>query len=401
MTLSNGREILMMPGPTTVPDEVLGAMHRPAIDIYAGPLLDMTNACIHDLKTLFGTRHDVYIFASNGHGAWESALTNCLSPGDKVLVLESGLFALGWGEMARKLGLEVEILKGDWRRAVDIEALAERLAQDRTGEIQAVLVTQIDTASGSFNRIPAIRQALYSSDHDALLMVDVIASLGSVPFLFDDWGVDVAVGAAQKGLMMTPGLSFVAAGPKAKARHLTIKPKTSYWDWSFRDGPELYNKFGGTCPEHLIFGLRKALNMITAEGLASVHRRHALMAGAVRQAVSVWAQAGALEFNIREYAERSDSVTVVTLDDSRCGGLLDFCRETCGVVLGITLGETAGRGFRIAHMGHFNAATVFGGLSAIETGLAVLGIPHEPGGVSAATAWLATTLKPQFNEDGR
>ncbi len=390
MRLSNGREFLSIPGPTTVPDEVLSAMHRPAIDIYAGSLIDLTVSLHKDLARVFRTEGHCYIYAANGHGAWEAALVNVLSRDDKVLVCESGRFAVGWGEMASVLGISVEALPGDWRRAVDPAALEARLRADGTGEIKAVMVVQIDTASGAQNDIPAIRRAIDDAGHGALLMVDTIASLACVPFEMDAWGVDVAVAGAQKGLMMTPGLSFVAAGPKAKRAHERAGLRTRYWDWSFRDGDEHYQKYCGTAPEHMMFGLRKSLDMLLDEGLDNAHTRHHLLAEAVRRAVDVWRGGGGVDFNIIEPAERADSVTTILMADGRDPQeLKDYCHGTCGVVLGTGIGALGGKAFRIAHMGHVNAPMILGTLGVTEVGLAATGVPHAKGGVQAAIDWLA------------
>src|SRR5262245_32316604 len=315
MTLASGREFLSIPGPTTVPDEVLSAMHRPAIDIYSGALVEVTDSCLADLRRVFRTEGRVYIYAANGHGAWEAALVNVLSRGDTVLVLESGLFAAVWGEMARVLGLEVETLPGSWRRAVDPAALETYLRADRAGRIKAVLAVQVDTASGIVNDIPAIRQAIDAAGHDALLMVDAIASLATMPFDMDGWRVDVAVAGSQKGLMTPPGLSFVAAGRDALAAHRSAGLRSRYWDWTERDGEQHYQKYCGTPPEHLLFALRKALDLLFAEGLENVFRRHRLLAGAARRAVGVWAEGGAFDFNVLEPSERADSVTTVRMRD--------------------------------------------------------------------------------------
>jgi alanine-glyoxylate transaminase / serine-glyoxylate transaminase / serine-pyruvate transaminase len=394
MTLASGREFLSIPGPTTVPDAVLSAMHRPAIDIYSGALLDITTSCLADLRRVFRTEGRVYIYAANGHGAWEAALVNVLSAGDAVLVLESGLFAAVWGEMARVLGLEVETLPGDWRRAVDPAALEARLRQDRAGRIKAVLAVQVDTASSGVNDIPAIRQAMDAAGHDALLMVDAIASLATMPFEMDQWRVDVAVAGSQKGLMTPPGLSFVAAGPKALAAHRTAGPRTRYWDWTEREGPEHYQKYCGTPPEHLLFGLRKALDLLLEEGLENVFRRHRLLAEAVRRAVAAWAQGGVLDFNILEASERADSVTTVRLADGRNPKpLLELCARQCGVVLGVGIGPLSGKAFRIAHMGHVNAPMILGTLGALEIGLVALDIAHGKGGLQAAIDWLGGSLR--------
>jgi alanine-glyoxylate transaminase/serine-glyoxylate transaminase/serine-pyruvate transaminase len=392
MSLAKGREFLMIPGPTTVPDEVLRAMHRPAIDIYDGALLDVTASCLADLKTVFATRGKTFIYAANGHGAWEAALTNTLSRGDKVLVLDSGRFARGWGEMATMLGIEVEVLAGDWRRAVDPQAVTARLAADGEGAIKAVLVVQVDTASGVLNDIAGLRRAIDAAGHGALFMVDTIASLGCVPFEMDDWGVDLTVTGAQKGLMTPPGLSFIAAGERAMAAHETAGLRTLYWDWTFRQGEEHYQKYCGTPPEHLLYAFRQALDILLGEGLAAAHRRHALLAGAVRAAISVWAEGGAMEFNIVEPEKRSDSVTVVLTPGLDPKALRRFCQETCGVTIGGTIGEITGQGFRIGHMGHVNAPMVLGTLGAIELGLAALKVPHGRGGLQAAIDHLAAAI---------
>ena len=267
MTVSRGRDFLALPGPTTVPHEVLQAMQRPAVDIYGEELTAVTDSCLDDLRRVFRTREGrTYIYIANGHGAWEAALSNVLSRGDKVLVLESGRFAVGWGEMAEPLGIEVEVLAEQAQRAVSPKALEERLRADQSGEIKAILVVQVDTASGVVNDIAALGEAVAASGHDALFMVDVIASLGSMPFEMDDWGVDVAVAGAQKGLMMTPGLSFIAAGEKARAAHAEAGLRTRYWDWTVREGEIHYMKYCGTPPVHLLFGLRKSLDMLLERG---------------------------------------------------------------------------------------------------------------------------------------
>ena len=389
MSVSNGREFLSIPGPTTVPDEVLGAMHRPAIEIYSGTLVAITDRCLEDLRRLFATEGRSYIYAANGHGAWEAALVNVLSRGDKVLVLVSGRFAVGWGEMAAMLGVDVEMLPASERRAVDSEAVEERLRQDTAGTIKAILMVQVDTSSGVVNDVPAVRKAMDAAGHGALLMVDTIASLATMPFAMDAWGVDVAVCGSQKGLMTPPGLGFVAAGAKAIAAHQEAGLRTQYWDWTRREGERHYEKYCGTPPVHLLYGLRKALDMLFEEGLERVFERHRLLAEAVRRAVAVWSEGGVLDFHIVEPAERADSVTTVLLE----GGydpqpLIEYCQEKCGVVLGIGIAELSGRALRIAHMGHINAPMILGTLGGMEIGLAALAIPHGRGGVQAAIDWL-------------
>jgi len=394
MTVAHGREFLSIPGPTNVPDAVLAAMHRPAVDIYSGPLLDVTRSLFEDLPRLFRTAGRTYIYAANGHGGWEAAVSNVLSRGDTILVLESGLFAVAWGEMARMMGVKVEVLKGDWRRAVSPAAVTQRLAEDAAREIKAVLVVQIDTASGVVNDIAAVRRAMDAAGHPALLMVDCVASLGCMPFEMDAWGVDVAMAGSQKGLMTPPGLAFVAGNERAHAAHARADLRTLYWDWTFRQGPAHYQKYGGTPPQHLLFGLRQALDMLLAEGLEAAARRHALLAEAVRHAVARWAEGGGLDFNVVELAVRANSITTVLTEGRDPKPLLDYCRERCGVVLGVGIGALSGKAFRIAHMGHVNAPMVLGMLGAVEMGLTALAIPHGRGGVDAAIAYLGREVRP-------
>jgi alanine-glyoxylate transaminase/serine-glyoxylate transaminase/serine-pyruvate transaminase len=388
MSVANGRQFLSIPGPTNVPDQVLQAMQRPAIDLYSGEMIGITESCLADLRTIFATKGRTYIYAANGHGGWEAAVSNVLSRGDTILVLESGRFAVGWGEMARMMGVEIETLKGDWRHAVNPAALEERLRQDKAGVIKAILVVQIDTASGVVNDIPAIRKAIDAAKHPALLMVDCVASLGCMPFAMDAWGVDVAMAGSQKGLMTPPGLAFVAANEKARAAHKTANLRTLYWDWTFRESDVHYQKHCGTPAEHLLFALRKAIDMLLAEGLEAASRRHTLLANATRAAVSKWVEGQVLAFNVINPAERANSITNILVQGRDTQQLLNYCREKCGVVLGVGLGELSGKAFRIAHMGHVNAPMVLGTLGAVEMGLVALGIPHGSGGIQAAVDYL-------------
>jgi alanine-glyoxylate transaminase/serine-glyoxylate transaminase/serine-pyruvate transaminase len=397
MTVSNGREFLSIPGPTTVPDEILAAMHRPAVDIYGGELVGITDSCLEDLRRVYRTKGRAYIYIGNGHGAWEGALSNVLSAGDTVLVLESGRFAAGWGQTAEAMGAAVETIAGDQRRAVDPAALEAHLREDKDGRIKAILVVQVDTASGVANDIPALRRAIDAAGHGALLMVDAIASLATMPFEMDEWGVDVAVTCSQKGLMMPPGLSFVAAGDKALAAHGEAGLRTRYWDWTARHGEMHYEKYCGTPPVQMLYGLRQSLDMLFGEGLENVFERHRLLSGAVQAAVATWAgaEAGVLEFNITEPVERAPSVPAVLMNGGEDPArLLDYCREKCGVVLGIGIGDLEGKAFRIAHMGHVNAPMVLGSLAVTETALLALDIPHGKGGVQAAIDYLGHSVAP-------
>ncbi|MEQ8355716.1 MAG: aminotransferase class V-fold PLP-dependent enzyme [Kiloniellaceae bacterium] len=392
MTLRNGREFLAIPGPTTVPDAVLNAMHRPAVEIYSGSLLDVTASCLEDLRRIFRTQGQSYIYAANGHGAWEAALTNTLSRGDKVLVLGTGLFAPAWGEMAAFLGIEVEVLPCGYCHAVDPAALETRLRADGAEDIKAILVVQVDTASSVVNDVAAIRQAIDAAGHGALYMVDAIASLATMPFAMDDWGIDVAITGSQKGLMTPPGLGFVAAGPRARAAHQEAGLRTGYWDWTKRDGVLHYQKYCGTPPEHLLFGLRRALDMIFEEGLEAVFERHRLLAESTRRAVAVWAEGGVIDFNVAEPAARANSVTTVLTGDTDPELIRAYCDRICGVVLGGGIGELTGKAVRIAHMGHVNAPMLLGTLGVVETALGGLGIAHGRGGVQAAIDFLAQAV---------
>jgi len=393
MVVRAGREFLAIPGPTNMPEEVLRAMHRPALDIYSDQMLNLTDSLMADLSKLFATKGRSYIYIANGHGAWEATLSNVLSRGDKVLVLESGRFAVGWGNAAAAMGAEVEVLKGDWRRAIRPHEVEARLRQDKDHSIKAILVAQIDTASGVQNDIEAIGKAIKASGHPALFMVDAVASLGCMPFEMDAWGIDVAMSGSQKGLMTPPGLGFVAANDRAREVHKTAGLRTPYWDWTAREGSEHYQKYAGTAPVHLLFALRQAVDMLFAEKLENVFLRHRLLAEAVRRAVAVWAQGQVLSFNITEASERSNTVTTVMMGGGHDPATLhQYCKEKCGVVLGIGIGELHGQAFRIAHMGHINAPMILGTLGVIEVGLQALEIPHGKGGTEAAIDWLGESV---------
>jgi alanine-glyoxylate transaminase/serine-glyoxylate transaminase/serine-pyruvate transaminase len=394
MTVRGGRELLASPGPTNIPDEVLQAMHRPALEIYAKPLIAMTDSLLRDLGRLFRTAGRSYIYIANGHGAWEAALTNVLSRGDKILVLESGKFALDWGDAAARLGIEVEVVPGDWRHPIHPEEIERRLRADKGNTVKAILAVHIDTSSSLLTNIAGIGQAIKSAQHNALLMVDAVASLGCVPFEMDASGVDVAMSGSQKGLMAPPGLSFVAAGERARDAHRKAGLRTPYWDWTARDGDAHYGKYAGTPPMQMMFAMRQALDMLFAEGLDNVLLRHRLLAQAVRSAIAVWSKRKTIDFYIAEPAARSDAVTTILADGWNPEALRDYCDVKCGVTLGRGLGRLNGKAFRIAHMGHNNAPMVLGALGVIETGLRALGITHGAGGVQAAIEFLGDNVKP-------
>jgi alanine-glyoxylate transaminase / serine-glyoxylate transaminase / serine-pyruvate transaminase len=394
MTVANGRQFLAIPGPTNIPDRVLQAMIRPAEEIYSGAMVGLTDSLLTDLQKVFRTRGRTYIYAANGHGGWEAAISNVLSRGDKVLVLASGRFAIGWGDMARFMGADVEVLPGSWRASVDPQAVEERLRRDTAHEIKAIIMVQIDTASGVVNDVPAVRRAIDAAGHPALFMVDGVASLGCMPFEMDAWGIDVAMSAAQKGLMTPPGLAFVAANDKAHKAHAKADMKTLYWDWTARQGEQHYMKYCGTPPEHLLFALRAALDMIMEEGLEAIWHRHALLAEATHAAVSRWAEGQVLSMNVLEPAQRAASVTPVLVQGADVEAISGFAQKVCGVTLGSGIGDLSGKAFRIAHMGHVNAPMVIGTLAAIEMALGALNVPHGAGGVAAAVQALAQRTAP-------
>jgi alanine-glyoxylate transaminase/serine-glyoxylate transaminase/serine-pyruvate transaminase len=393
MKLNKGRVLTAMPGPSVIPDRVLAAMHRAMPNIYEGELIDTSMSVFDDLPKLARTSGKAFMAISNGHGAWEMALTNTLSRGDKVLVLESGRFAIGWGEQADVLGCEVEILHTPEREAVDPGAVEERLRADKEHSIKAILVVQVDTASGVWNDIAAIRRAIDAAGHPALYMVDCIASLGCVEYLMDEWGVDVTVSGSQKGLMVPPGLGLVWAGAKALAAHAQANMRTPYWDWTRRMSENAhYLRYCGTAPIQHIYGMRAAIDMLEEEGLENVWARHAVFADAVRAAIAAWSAPGGLAFNIIDPAHRSNSTTTILTGDINGERLRTICEAGAGLTLGIGLGEFAGRSFRIGHMGHLNPPMVLGTLAVVEAALTHMGAPMTSSGTTAATKVIAAAL---------
>ena len=395
--LLRGRNFLMTPGPSNIPDRVLAAMHRPAVDLVDSDFMAVTDSCFDDLTRVFRTESRVFLYASNGHGAWEAALVNLIGEGDLVLVPSTGMFSWAWGQLASDLGAEVEEQEGDWRSAFDPDRIEERLHADRDHRIKAVLAVQTDTATSVASDIAAVRRALDACRHPALLMADVVASLGTVDFRMDDWGVDVAVAGSQKGLMSPPGLAFTAVSPRALERSRTSGIRRGYWDWQRRmDSEEFYMKFFGTPPEHLVWGLREALDMLFEEGLETAFTRHRRLANAVHAAVGVWGEAGALELNAVNPAERATSVTTIRVakgvDANR---LRVLARDELDVSLGYGLGPLDGKAFRIGHMGWINEPMVLGALGGVEMAMQACGVPYRKGGVTAAIDTLAAARFPE------
>lgn len=394
MNLNQGRPLTAMPGPSVIPDRVLSAMHTAMPNIYEGGLVDVSMSVFNDLPAIARTSGRAFMAISNGHGAWEMSLTNTLSRGEKVLALTSGRFAIGWAEQAAMLGAEVELLKGDDRKPVDPAAVEERLRADTAHTIKAILVVQIDTASGVWNDIAAIRRAMDAAKHPALLMVDCVASLGCVEYLMDDWGIDITVGGSQKGLMVPPGLGMVWASDKALAAHQNADMRTPYWDWTKRMSEEAhYLRYCGTAPIQHIYAMRTALDMIAEEGLEAIWQRHSIFANAVRTAVETWAAPNGLEFNILDPAHRSNSTTTVLTGSIDAAKLIEICEHRAGLTLGIGLGDFGGRSFRIGHMGHLNPPMVLGTLATVEAGLNAMGAQMGGSGVAAAAKVIGEALQ--------
>ncbi len=382
----SGRHFLQIPGPTNVPDRILRAMDLPTID-HRGPEFQRLGRDVLDgLKRVFKTGGPVIIFPSSGTGAWEAALVNTLSAGDRVLAFETGHFATLWRTMAGKLGLDVEFVPGDWRHGVDPRVVEARLADDGSRRIKAVMVVHNETSTGVTSRIEPIRRAIDSARHPALLMVDTISSLGSIDYRHDEWGVDVTVGGSQKGLMLPPGLSFNAVSDKAQAASKSAGLPRSYWRWDEMLVSNSTGFFPYTPATNLLYGLREALRMLDEEGLDNVFRRHDRHAEATRAAVRAWG----LDVLCADPAEYSSALTAVLLPEGHDeAALRALVLERFNMSLGQGLGKLKGRVFRIGHLGDFNDLMLCGTLCGVEMGLALASVPHAQGGVAAAMASLA------------
>jgi alanine-glyoxylate transaminase/serine-glyoxylate transaminase/serine-pyruvate transaminase len=387
MTYTAGRHFLQIPGPTNVPERVLRAIDSATIDHRGPDFQRLGQEVLSGLKAVFKTRSPVIIFPASGTGAWEAALVNTLSPGDRVLMYETGHFASLWQAMAKRLGLEPEFIASDWRHGADAAAIESRLAQDRAHSIKAVCVVHNETSTGVTSRIAEVRQAIDRAAHPALLMVDTISSLGSIDYRHDEWGVDVTVAGSQKGLMLPPGLSFNAVSDKALAASRSAKLTRSYWSWEEMLGPNKNGFFPYTPATNLLYGLREALKMLVEEeGLETVFKRHDRHAEATRSAVRTWG----LEILCAKPAEYSSALTAVLMPDGYDEAQFrQVVLERFDMSLGSGLGKVAGKVFRIGHLGDFNDLTLMGTLCGVEMGLAIAGIPHRQGGVEAAMDYLA------------
>ena len=386
MTHRSGRHFLQIPGPTNVPDRVLRAIDRPTIDHRGPEFAALGHEVLEGLKQVFRTTGHVIIYPASGTGAWEAALVNTLSPGDRVLMVETGQFAALWQKMATRLGLSVDFIPGDWRHGVDPAVIEQRLAEDRDHGVKAVCVVHNETSTGVTSRIPPVRKAMDRAAHPALLMVDTISSLASIDYRHDEWGVDVTVAGSQKGLMLPPGLSFNAVGAKALAASRKAALPRSYWSWDEMLGPNRSGFFPYTPATNLLYGLREALRMLIEEGLENVFARHARHGEATRRAVRAWG----LEILCANPDEYSNSLTAVLLPAGHdADKVREIVRDRFDMSLGTGLGKMQGKVFRIGHLGDFNDLTLAGTLCGVEMGLGLAGVPIRREGVAAALDFLA------------
>lgn len=381
MSFRTGRHFLQIPGPTNVPDRILRAVSRAVIDHRGPEFAKLGAAVLEGLKAIFKTTNPIVIYPASGTGAWEAALVNSLSPGDKVLMFETGHFATLWRQLAERLSLVVDSVPGDWRHGVSASHVEAKLAEDRRREIKAVCCVHNETSTGVTSDIRAVRKAMDAAGHHALLLVDTVSSLASMDYRHDEWGVDVTVAGSQKGLMLPPGLGFNALSDKALKASKTAALPRSYWRWEDMLGPNQSGFFPYTPATNLLFGLHEALAMLREEGLDSVFARHATHAAAVRAAVRAWG----LEVLCANPAEYSSSLTAVVMPGSHDAD--EFRRivlDRFDMSLGSGLGKLKGSVFRIGHLGSFNDLMLAGTLSGVEMGLALAAVPHRRGGVQAA-----------------
>jgi alanine-glyoxylate transaminase/serine-glyoxylate transaminase/serine-pyruvate transaminase len=387
MAFHSGRHFLQIPGPTNVPDRVLRAIDHPTIDHRSQEFAALGREVLEGMKEIFKTRLPVVIFPASGTGAWEAAIVNTLSPGDKVLMFETGHFATLWRTMAGRFGLEVDFVPGDWRHGVDPAQVEAKLREDKSHRIKAVMVVHNETSTGVTSRIPLVRKAMDAAGHPALLMVDTISSLASIDYRHDEWGVDVTVSGSQKGLMLPPGLSFNAISEKAWAASKTATLPRSFWDWADMAKHNPAGFFPYTPGTNLLYGLREALKMlIDEEGLDNVFARHARHAEATRRAVRGWG----LEVLCLNPEEYSGSLTAVLMPEGHdADALRRVILDRFNMSLGAGLTKLTGKVFRIGHLGDFNDLTLAGTLCGVEMGLGVAGVPHQRGGAQAALDYLA------------
>jgi len=381
MSQRPGHHFLQIPGPSPVPERVIQAMARQVIDHRGPEFRSLGLSVLEGCRAIFKTSGPVVIYPSSGTGAWEAAIVNTLSPGDKVLMAETGHFATLWRQMAGRWGLEVDFMPGDWRHGVDPAAIEARLVEDRARAIKAVMVVHNETSTGVTSRIGEIRKAMDRAAHPALLLVDTISSLGSADYRHDEWGVDVTVSCSQKGLMLPPGLGFIAISDKALAASKTNKMPRSYWDWSEMLKPNAEGFFPYTPATTLLYGLQEALTMLLEEGLDQVFARHQRLGAATRAAVRAWG----LEVLCLEPAEYSPVLTAVLMPPGHdADHFRKIVLDSFNMSLGTGLAKLAGKVFRIGHLGECNDLVLMAALTGVEMGLAAAGVPHRAGGVAAA-----------------
>ena len=392
MTRKTGRQFFSNPGPTNIPDSVLRAISRPTIDFNDPEFNEVYDGAVRGLKSLLRMAEpgsELFFYTASGHGAWEGTLVNMLSPGDTVLVLESGYFSEGWAHMATNLGLVPQVVQADWRRGIDPAAVEAALRADTAGRIKAVLVVHNETASGVVTPMLAIRDAIDRAGHGALYLADTISSLGSMEFRMDDWGIDGAVGGSQKGLMLPTGFSFTAVSAKGMQAHAAARLPRSYFDWA-EMSKRPHRSFVGTIPVSQFYGLQESLRLIGLETLDGVVARHHRLAEATRRAVRTWSGNAGPQLYGLDPARLSDSVTAVLMPE---GHSADAVRKTAmdrfNVSLGGGLGKLNGTVFRIGHLGDLNEPMILGTLAGVEMSLRINGVPHGRGGVDAAMEYLA------------
>ena len=395
MTHASGRHFLQIPGPTNVPDRVLRAIDQPTIDHRGPEFAALGLEILGELPKIFQTEHPVIIYPSSGTGAWEAALVNALSPGDRVLMCETGQFAVLWQQLAARLGLDTQVLPTDWRHGADPEAIEAALTADSAHAIKAVCIVHNETSTGVASRIGEIRKAIDRAQHPALFMVDTISSLASIDYRMDEWGVDVTVAGSQKGLMLPPGLAFNAVSDKAVAASRSASTPKSYWSWDDVLAANKSGFFPYTPATNLLYGLSESIRILLEEGLDNVFARHDRHAAATRLAVGTWG----LEVLCLNPDEHSGSLTAVLMPEGHdADRFRAVVLEAFDMSLGTGLGRLAGKVFRIGHLGSFNDLMLAGTLAGVEMGLARAGVPHERGGVAAALDWLADSSPERANE---
>ncbi len=408
-TEPRGRHFFFGPGPTNIPDSVLGAMHRTTMDFTSAEFGVIHNRVHSGIMRLLRTKQHLLLYSGNGHAAWEAALVNCFSPGDTVLVLDCGYFAASWADMAGDLGLKVERLSGDWRTGIPIATVEARLKADTKGDIKGLMVVHNETATGVVHPLHEMRRALDNSGHKALLLADAISSFGSIDIEMDAWGLDIVVAGSQKGLMMVTGMSLTGISEKALARSASVTTPRGYWNWQqmMATKPQ---RFPGTSPVHLLYGLDESVGLIEREGFDAVLKRHQRLAAATRAAVTAWGggksnsvaigpsgftgKIGAIQIMCTDRTRLSESVTTILLPDGHdANALRALAHSRYNLALGSGLGPLNGRAFRIGHLGDLNEPMLLGAIATTELALADAGVPHSPGGVQAAIANLRETAR--------